>query len=49
LDFLIGCEGDLLLSNDDDVGDVDFVQLLKNSIGKELELCTYLLYCIYCI
>ena len=39
LDFLVGCEGDLLLSNDDEVGDVDFVALLKQSVGRQLELC----------
>jgi hypothetical protein len=39
LDFLVGCEEQMLLSNDDDVPDVDFVQLLKDSVGKELELC----------
>ena len=43
LDFLVGCEGNLLLSNDEEVPDVDFVQVLKDNVGKALELCT--LYC----
>mmetsp|Transcript_28671 Transcript_28671/g.42458 ORF Transcript_28671/g.42458 Transcript_28671/m.42458 type:complete len:451 (-) Transcript_28671:66-1418(-) len=48
LDFLVGCEGRLLLSNEEededensDGGDVDFVQVLKDSVGKELELLVY--------
>lgn len=34
-DFLVGCDGHMLLTEE---RDIDFVQVLKDSVGKELEL-----------
>lgn len=45
LDFLVGCNGEMLmgsgegLEEGDEYDDIDFPVLLKNSVGKELELC----------
>lgn len=41
LDFLVGCDGRMLLSNDDEEEDIDFVETLKNSVGEELELLVF--------
>lgn len=45
LDFLVGCNGQLLLASGegleegDEYPDLDFPELLKENEGKELELC----------
>jgi hypothetical protein len=45
LDFLVGCNGEVLLASGegleegDEYDDVDFPALLKDHVGKELELC----------
>ena len=44
LDFLVGCNGEMLmgsgegLEEGDEYDDIDFPKLLKDSVGKELEL-----------
>jgi len=38
-DFLLGCNGRMLLDDNDE--DLDFVQVLKDNIGKELELLIF--------
>jgi hypothetical protein len=44
LDFLVGCNGEMLLASGegleegDEYDDVDFPALLKDNVGKELEL-----------
>lgn len=48
LDFLVGCNGQMLLASGEgleegeEYDDVDFPALLKENAGKELELCEYL-------
>ena len=45
LDFLVGCNGKMLLGSGegleegDEYEDIDFPALLKENVGKELELC----------
>jgi len=45
LDFLVGCNGEMLmgsgdgLEEGDEYNDIDFPSLLKDNVGKELELC----------
>ena len=47
LDFLVGCNGEMLmgsgegLEEGDEYNDIDFPSLLKDNVGKELELCKY--------
>ena len=38
-DFLVGCNGEMLLGSVEGLEDIDFPALLKESVGKELELC----------
>ena len=38
-DFLLGCNNQMLLDENNE--DIDFVQVLKDNIGKELELCKF--------
>ena len=48
LDFLVGCNGEMLmgsgegLEEGDEYNDIDFPSLLKDNVGKELELCKLL-------
>lgn len=50
LDFLVGCNGEMLmgsgdgLEEGDEYNDIDFPSLLKDNVGKELELCKLLTY-----
>jgi hypothetical protein len=50
LDFLVGCNGEMLLASGegleegDEYDDVDFPALLKDNVGKELELCESSMY-----
>ena len=47
LDFLVGCNGEMLLGSGegldegDEYDDIDFPALLKDNVDKELELCEY--------
>ena len=50
LDFLVGCNGEMLMGNGegleegDEYNDIDFPSLLKDNVGKELELCKLLIF-----
>jgi hypothetical protein len=50
LDFLVGCNGEMLLASGegleegDEYDDVDFPALLKENVGRELELCESSMY-----
>jgi hypothetical protein len=50
LDFLVGCNGEVLLASGegleegDEYDDVDFPALLKDNVGKEIELCESFIY-----
>jgi hypothetical protein len=53
LDFLVGCNGEVLLASGegleegDEYDDVDFPALLKEHVGKELELCESSVYNVF--